>query len=973
MPGEWDRVQAVFHEVADLGAEVRSARLSRLCRTDPELHREVVSLLAAEERAPDVLWPLDSPASPLCPPREEEPAAADGDRQSSDRGPATSGVPARLRARLLPRYRISREVGRGGTATVYLAHDTKHGRPVAIKVLRPEVARSVGVDRFLREIRIAAGLTHPNILPLYDSGEAEGLLYFVMPFVEGESVRERLDREGRFPVEEAVRIAREVAQGLAHAHAAGVVHRDIKPGNLLLSGGHAVIADFGIARAVSAATEQEDGGSGAPITEGGIAIGTPAYMSPEQVSGREEVSGRSDLYSLGCVLYEMLAGQRPFVASSARLVLTRHLLEDPPNLRDARPEVSDALAAVVARAMAKAPTRRFATAEEMKAALEEAGDGGRARVPGIERRAGRSPPPAARRRKPLRLSAIPGAFGALALVLAGAWGVWQWRAPPGPAPVPVALAVMPFESVGEEGSSPLIGGVQAGLLTRLSRIPELAVISEASAERLRETDRPLPEVASRFGVEWIVRGQVQQVGEQVQVHARLVNARRDRQVWAETYRVALAAGDLFEIQGEIVRQIADALAIRLTPEAARRVASVPTENTAALELYLRGEELRQLPTPTVDRLAQRMALYRRALELDPAFAEAWVRLGHGYWARSLTAEDRRPWGDSAILAARKALELNPELADAYWVLGNAFWALGHDIEQPLGAYRRALELEPSHAQAANNLKLLLARTGRLAEALRWGDMEARISPGSSSHLRSLIWYNSMLGRDDAADALLEQVQERDDRLLRTEFFVQLFHRGDVERARALIDERQRGGDEVVDIDRYRAALALYENDWKEARRQYRNVYPGRPYASSPLFQGFLHNGLGLAFALDRLGDREEARAIADEVVRATEPLLENDRFAPHLRSRMAVAHLLLGDTATALDWLERAIDMGFLNARTVRTLPVLEPLREHSRFQALLERMGLRLAEEARRAEAEGWGSPVERSRGLLDESRPPG
>ncbi len=302
MPSDWDRLQDLFREVVNLQPDARALRMALIFETDPELHAEILSLLEADEQADVLLRQIEEGGSIVSPPIEA------GDAES-DRGD-TDLLP-RLENALRERYRIERQVGRGGMAIVYLAHDLKHDRQVALKVLRPEVAASVGTERFLREIKVAAGLNHPNILPLHDSGEADGLLFFVMPFIEGESLRERLARETTLGVKQTLQIAGEVAEALGHAHALGVVHRDIKPGNILLSGGHAVIADFGIALAISKA----DAGR---FTETGLSLGTPAYMSPEQVGFSDEVDGRSDIYSLGCVLYEMLTGEPPFGATSAK-------------------------------------------------------------------------------------------------------------------------------------------------------------------------------------------------------------------------------------------------------------------------------------------------------------------------------------------------------------------------------------------------------------------------------------------------------------------------------------------------------------------------------------------------------------------------------------------------------------------------------------------------------------------------------
>jgi serine/threonine protein kinase len=267
-----------------------------------------------------------------------------------------------LAAALADRYRLERELGQGGMATVYLAEDLKHQRRVAIKVLRPELAAAIGADRFLREITTTASLRHPHILPLYDSGEADGFLYYVMPYVEGESLRGRLDREKQLPLDDALQIAREVADALSYAHARGIVHRDIKPENILPESGHAAVADFGIAKAMSAAGSDT-------LTQAGMAIGTPQYMSPEQASGEQDLDGRSDLYALGCVLYEMLAGQPPFTGPTAESLVYQRLTAEPRSITQLRPAVPAEVAVALQRALAKTPADRFNPVAQFSEAL----------------------------------------------------------------------------------------------------------------------------------------------------------------------------------------------------------------------------------------------------------------------------------------------------------------------------------------------------------------------------------------------------------------------------------------------------------------------------------------------------------------------------------------------------------------------------------------------------------------------------
>ncbi|MGH7497739.1 MAG: serine/threonine-protein kinase, partial [Gemmatimonadales bacterium] len=374
----------------------------------------------------------------------------------------------RLRAALASRYRILREAGRGGMATVYLAEDLKHDRRVALKVLRPDLAVALGPERFLREIQIAAVLAHPHILPLHDSGQVDGFVFYVMPYVEGETLRDRLVRERQLPIGEAVRIVQEVADGLAYAHRLGVVHRDIKPENILFMGGHAVVADFGVATALGVA-------GGARLTESGLALGTPVYMSPEQAMAQGDVDGRSDTYSLGCVLYEMLTGDPPFGGSSPQAVLARKLSEPAPRLSTVRETVSPTLEEAVRRALARIPADRFGSTAEFASAAAEAVVS--------DRLADRSPGPTRRTGGPVDVRRRI-AWAALLLVgvLAAALGGTVWfrkvgdgggttQRPAGTsvgdAHRPTIIAVLPFENLGPPDDEYFAAGMTDEITSRL--------------------------------------------------------------------------------------------------------------------------------------------------------------------------------------------------------------------------------------------------------------------------------------------------------------------------------------------------------------------------------------------------------------------------------------------------------------------------------------------------------------------------
>src|SRR5438477_3574033 len=442
---------------------------------------------------------------------------------------------ARLRGVLADRYAIDRELGHGGAATVYLAQDLKHGRRVAIKVLRPELAAALGAERFLREIEIAARLTHPHILPLHDSGEVGGFLYYVMPFVEGESLRDRLNRERQLPVEEAVRIAREVATALSHAHGHNLVHRDIKPENILLSGGEAVVADFGIARAIVAAGADK-------LTDTGLAVGTPGYMSPEQAMAQQQIDGRADIYALGCVLYEMLAGHPPFLGTTAQEILARHTLDPVPPLRTIRRELPEAIEHAVRKALAKAPADRWRSPAAFSEALGRA-----VAPPSVTRRAARS----------IGLAAVG------ASLLAAGYALLSRPRIANSSGEAASIAVLPFVNIGADpANEPFSDGMSEELMTALARIEGLRVTARTSAFRFKGKAVDVREIGSKLNVGYVLEGSVRRGGPHVRVRAQLINTPTGYRLWSDEYD--RDARDVFTVQDEIARAIVGALRLKLS-------------------------------------------------------------------------------------------------------------------------------------------------------------------------------------------------------------------------------------------------------------------------------------------------------------------------------------------------------------------------------------------------------------------------
>jgi serine/threonine-protein kinase len=427
---------------------------------------------------------------------------------------------AKLAEALTGRYAIDREVGAGGMATVYLASDLKHDRKVALKVLRPELSAALGSERFPREIKFVAQFNHPHILSLYDSGEAQGFLFYVMPYVEGESLRDRLGREKRLPIPDAIRIFKEVADALAYSHARGVVHRDIKPGNVLLSGRHAVVTDFGVAKAVTAA-------GGDSMTTVGMAVGTPHYMAPEQAMGDANIDQRADIYALGILMYEMLSGRTPFSAETPQGILAAHVMEPPKDIREFRPEVSDALAAIVMRCLAKDPADRWQSADDLMAQLDLIGTSVSGGVtPTTTRRlsgyAGGAP--ATRRRVVVWIAAV-----ALLLVIAGAWFLTHR----GSGRIQ-RIGVMPIEDISGKDSI-FVAAMHDALTNALSRQGKVTVASRSEMMHYKGSSKTTREIAKELQLDAVVEATVFRAGDVMRINVQFTDPVTSRSLWADTY------------------------------------------------------------------------------------------------------------------------------------------------------------------------------------------------------------------------------------------------------------------------------------------------------------------------------------------------------------------------------------------------------------------------------------------------------
>jgi eukaryotic-like serine/threonine-protein kinase len=605
----------------------------------------------------------------------------------------------RLQLALAPRYAIDREIGHGGMAVVFLAHDLRHDRMVALKVLQPRFSEVLAAERFLREIRVAARLRHPHLLPLYDSGEADGFLYYVTPYVAGGSLRELIAREGRLPLRQALRLSGEVADALDYAHRQQVIHRDIKPENILIEEGHAIVADFGVARAVTVAAEST-------LTQTGMLIGTPAYMSPEQATDTP-LDGRSDVYALGCVLYEMLAGHPPFTGASPLAVIAQRLTDPAPALRVAGIPAPAAVERVTARALLQRREDRFQTAAELGCALAEA-----------EADLGQS-------------GVTPSTTQPVSRV--------------------VALAVLPFVNMSPDPENEFFSdGMTEELINALTRVEGLQVASRTSAFACKGKDLDVQEIAHRLKVGVVLEGSVRRSGNRLRVAAQLVDAVSGYHLWSETYDRQFA--DVFEVQDELSRSIVATLRPKLWLSDAEPLVVPPTRNLEAYTAYLKGRFFWNKRTP--DAVRKAIEYFERALEADHDYAFAYAGLADAYHILGvygvLAAVDAYP---KAQAAARRALQLDPLMAEAH--VSAACVAFAYDWDWPAAeqGFRRAVELNPRYAHAHQWLAWLLVVLRRHEEAAREARQAAELEPLSpqiSTRVGHILTYANR--PDEGVDA-----------------------------------------------------------------------------------------------------------------------------------------------------------------------------------------------------------------------------
>ena len=778
-------------------------------------------------------------------------------------------------------YRVEHELGGGGMSRVFVALDTALGRSVVVKVLHPDMAAAVSIERFRREIRVSAQLQHPHIVPVLAAGETGGLPYFTMPYVEGRSLRAELASSGELPVRTAMLLLREIASALAYSHAHGVIHRDIKPENILISGGSAMVTDFGVAKALEASTLQKTGG----LTSAGVALGTPAYMAPEQIAD-EPIDARADIYAFGVLAYELLTGSPPFAGRSSQALIAAHMTMQPESIDRRRPGIPPALGALVMCCLEKRPSDR------PQSALETADILGKVLAGETEAGGARQ-----RQTRARRIGATIAATVAILVVLGYAVRTRGSATRATQASMGKSVAVMPFVNLSSaSGDEYFSDGMTEELIDALSKLPGLRVAARSSVFALKRRSLTPQDVAKELGVTSVLEGTVRRSGERLRISAQLIDAGTGYSLWADRYD--RDARDVFAIQDDISRAIVSNLRVRLAGHPITLV-EAPTDNVEAHNLYLQGRFF--LNNRTGADIRRAISLFSQAIALDSTYARAYAALSTSYNLlpayATVSAADIYP---KALAAARRALVLDSALAEAHAALGVTAFRFGWDQNLAEREFQRSIALDPGYSQARTTYAQQFDMKGYADSAIL--QMRAALAAEPLSlivnTMTGVAYYNARRFRD--AEMAERKAIELDSTFVRT-------HR---DLAWALLAQRR---------------FAEAEREFETAQRL-----------------GHDTPGPETAYLYAASGRRAEAEALvrALETADSQGKLSQKPRYGweTALPLEMAMVQGALGNLDRAFYWLDRAYNERILPFY-IRTSPQFDSLRADPRFAEFLTRL----------------------------------
>ena len=825
----WSLLEPLIDAALDLAPDRRQAFYDEVTSNDPGLRAELERLV---ERSGDDDELFSTGAA------ERFARLFDGTRAPT----LVMDILPQLQVSLGSAYTLERELGGGGMSRVFLAHEAELGRRVVIKVLTPELAAGINAERFDREIMLAASLQQANIVPLLATGRAAGYAYYTMPFVEGRSLRDRLARDEVLPIGEGVNLLRDVARALAYAHAQGVVHRDIKPGNVLLSGGTAVVTDFGIAKAIAAAAggnrPERDSARDLPtgaLTHAGSGIGTPPYMAPEQAAGDPTIDHRADIYAFGCLAYEVFTGKPPFHGDAPHLIIAAHYQETPRPVTDGRSDVPPAIAALIAQCLEKNPRRRPQSAAELLATLDAVSS--RPTVP-------------VRRRAPVTV--VRGAVLALAVVV-GVAAYLAYRSAARadePNAEPLTLAGIPFRNVSRDTAlEPRADGISDEILTAMGKVPGIQIVGRNAARRYREREVEERVVQRELGAVFLLTGTYQESGGHIVVSAQLDDSVSGRELWSDSFKSE--PGDFRSLADSIARLMAVALHARYSGrigEPQRGALSARAANAEAYQKYLDGQHFLGRR-----RVKEGVTSFEAAIRLDSNFARA-----HGALAKALTFY---PWfygiphnqvKDTVINTARRALRLDPTLADAHSAIAMVYASSG-EWERAAKEFQRAQNMEPDNPDVHFNYGRISTMRGDLPEALRQFKQATKLEPVSALVSAWTSYAYFLNGHADSALKESTRAFQLDSTLIA------------VTNLGALVN------------------LGTGHND--EARRLAARQSPG-PMSTAP-------------YVYAKLGDTTTAMRLVTEMASTNPPPWSTD-------AQRASVRLAMGDTARALTALDQS-------------------------------------------------------------------